>query len=295
MTVKLSTPSQHSAGWQTWVLFQQAPGCAGHHLKAQSALQVNVTLLWKYAATWGYSAAVSPRALPRMNKHKPFWGLEADGTTEQGRETLLYAKRKSSTLLCSCIFIALQTQSSFRRSPARSIFWPSASWVSFIASPSRLCFQGCNFPAISLDHRSLPAFPVAFPACQRVSPASCPSQGWHMGSALSERSNPVRRVLPGAAGQRPLLPARGRGKVFRTSLVSCRFLPAHAATSWASTGTGFLREIATPKCKELGTVDILLWWSKETATLRVPGLGRLKCRDDRVVQLLKWLVLSIFP
>lgn len=51
------------------------------------------------------------------------------------------------------------------------------------------------------------------------------AEGWHTRSALSKPLNVVQRVLPGAAGQRPLLPAQGTGKVLRAILFSCRFLP----------------------------------------------------------------------
>lgn len=50
-------------------------------------------------------------------------------------------------------------------------------------------------------------------------------EGWHIPSALSESPNLVQRVQPGAAGKRPLLPEQGSGKVLRTILFSCRFLP----------------------------------------------------------------------
>lgn len=83
----------------------------------------------------------------------------------------------------------------------------------------------------------------------------------------------------------------GKGEGVQDNPLLLQVSPAQAATSWAPTGTGFFLEIVIPKCKELITVNILHWWSKETTTLRVPGLRKLqKCRDDKVVQLLTWLV-----
>lgn len=212
-------------------------------------------------------------------------------------EMLLYAKRKSSTPLCSCIFIALQTQSSFAPYQHQGFFWPSASWASFIASPSRL-FSGLELSCYSSKSCLVSPWYFLLGSVSHLLPARrilrC---RWGLAHPLGI----IRTPKPGAEGaargcRAEASPAgTGEGEGVRDNPLFLQVSPAQAATSWAPTGTGVFLETATPKCKELVTDNILRWWSKETATLRVPGLGKLqKCRDDKVVQLLTWLVGQVF-
>jgi len=170
-------------------------------------------------------------------------------------------QRKSSTLLCSCIFIALQTPSSsaanqhqeyFGRLPPRSLSLHPLSRCCVLRDVTFLLYLG-TIPAclISLWH---------FHARQHVSPASHPSDpAAQVRAGTSARRSPNAQTLRG--GCWPGLQSRGLLCLWRegstctgpSSLPAvmnrAHFPAAEAAISWASSGACIFLEVTIPKRK----------------------------------------------